>query len=144
MVKAGIIDPTKVVRLALQGAASIGGLLVTTEVMIAEKAADRLAGDSWRRHGRRGFLRLVVAPLATGGSAHRGERGTARSGDMAKQLIQSAEKASAVSPFDLRVTYANGLDDVQAALQHWLVFNATELKLTILVVSSVALTGMLT
>jgi chaperonin GroEL len=37
MVKAGIIDPAKVVRLALQGAASIAGLLVTTEVMIAEK-----------------------------------------------------------------------------------------------------------
>jgi chaperonin GroEL len=37
MVKAGIIDPTKVVRLALQGAASIAGLLVTTEAMVAEK-----------------------------------------------------------------------------------------------------------
>src|SRR6266567_2291555 len=37
MVKAGIIDPTKVVRLALQGAASVAGLLVTTEVMVAEK-----------------------------------------------------------------------------------------------------------
>src|SRR3984885_588656 len=37
MVTAGIIDPAKVVRLALQGAASIAGLLVTTEVMIAEK-----------------------------------------------------------------------------------------------------------
>jgi chaperonin GroEL len=37
MVKAGIIDPTKVVRLALQGAASIAGLLVTTEVMVADK-----------------------------------------------------------------------------------------------------------
>jgi chaperonin GroEL len=37
MVKAGIIDPTKVVRLALQGAASIAGLLVTTEVMVAER-----------------------------------------------------------------------------------------------------------
>src|SRR6266853_3194646 len=37
MVKAGIIEPTKVVRLALQGAASVGGLLVTTEAMIAEK-----------------------------------------------------------------------------------------------------------
>jgi chaperonin GroEL len=41
MVKAGIIDPTKVVRLALQGAASIAGLLVTTEVMVAEKAQPR-------------------------------------------------------------------------------------------------------
>ncbi len=37
MVEAGIIDPTKVVRLALQDAASVGGLLVTTEVMVAEK-----------------------------------------------------------------------------------------------------------
>jgi chaperonin GroEL len=37
MLKAGIIDPTKVVRLALQGAASIAGLLVTTEVMVAER-----------------------------------------------------------------------------------------------------------
>ena len=38
MVKTGIIDPTKVVRLALQGAASIGGLLITTEAMVAEKS----------------------------------------------------------------------------------------------------------
>ncbi|HVJ51191.1 MAG TPA: chaperonin GroEL [Aliidongia sp.] len=37
MVKAGIIDPTKVVRLALEGAASIAGLLITTEAMIADK-----------------------------------------------------------------------------------------------------------
>ena len=37
MAKAGIIDPTKVVRLALQGAASIAGLLITTEAMVAEK-----------------------------------------------------------------------------------------------------------
>jgi chaperonin GroEL len=37
MVKSGIIDPTKVVRLALQNAASIAGLLVTTEAMVAEK-----------------------------------------------------------------------------------------------------------
>jgi len=37
MVKAGIIDPTKVVRLALQGASSVAGLLVTTEAMVAEK-----------------------------------------------------------------------------------------------------------
>jgi len=37
MVKAGIIDPTKVVRLALQGAASIAGLLITTEAMVADR-----------------------------------------------------------------------------------------------------------
>jgi chaperonin GroEL len=37
MIKAGIIDPTKVVRTALQDAASIAGLLITTEAMVAEK-----------------------------------------------------------------------------------------------------------
>ena len=37
LVKAGIIDPTKVVRIALQDAASVAGLLVTTEAMVAEK-----------------------------------------------------------------------------------------------------------
>ena len=36
MVRKGIIDPTKVVRQALQGASSIAGLLITTEAMVAE------------------------------------------------------------------------------------------------------------
>jgi chaperonin GroEL len=35
--KAGIIDPTKVVRAALQDAASVAGLLITTEAMVADK-----------------------------------------------------------------------------------------------------------
>ena len=37
MMKSGIIDPTKVVRIALQDAASVAGLLITTEASIAEK-----------------------------------------------------------------------------------------------------------
>ena len=37
LVKAGIIDPTKVVRTALQDASSVAGLLVTTEAMVAER-----------------------------------------------------------------------------------------------------------
>ena len=36
MIKAGIIDPTKVVRIALQDAASIAGMMITTEAMIAD------------------------------------------------------------------------------------------------------------
>jgi chaperonin GroEL len=43
MMKAGIIDPTKVVRLALQDAASVAGLLVTTEAMVAEKPEKKVA-----------------------------------------------------------------------------------------------------
>jgi chaperonin GroEL len=37
LVKAGIVDPTKVVRCALQNAASVAGLMITTEAMIADK-----------------------------------------------------------------------------------------------------------
>jgi chaperonin GroEL len=37
LVKAGIVDPTKVVRTALQNAASVAGMMITTEAMIAEK-----------------------------------------------------------------------------------------------------------
>ena len=48
LVKAGIVDPTKVVRTALQDAASVAGLLVTTEAMVAEKPR-RMRG---RRHLR--------------------------------------------------------------------------------------------
>jgi chaperonin GroEL len=40
MVTAGIIDPTKVVRLALQNAASVAGLLIMTEAMVADVPAD--------------------------------------------------------------------------------------------------------
>ncbi|MDH3442452.1 MAG: chaperonin GroEL [Deltaproteobacteria bacterium] len=37
LVKAGIVDPTKVVRIALQNAASVAGMMITTEAMIADK-----------------------------------------------------------------------------------------------------------
>mgnify|MGYP001765456398 FL=1 len=44
MLKAGIIDPTKVARSALQNAASVAGLLLTTEVMVAEIPEEKPAG----------------------------------------------------------------------------------------------------
>ena len=44
MIKAGIIDPVKIVRTALQGAASVAGLLVTTEAMVAEIPGDDAGG----------------------------------------------------------------------------------------------------
>jgi chaperonin GroEL len=44
LVKAGVIDPTKVVRTALQNAASVSSLLLTTEAMIAEKPEKKGAG----------------------------------------------------------------------------------------------------
>ncbi|MDZ4314337.1 MAG: chaperonin GroEL [Azonexus sp.] len=44
MVEMGVLDPTKVTRTALQNAASIAGLMLTTECMVAELAEDKSAG----------------------------------------------------------------------------------------------------
>jgi len=44
LVKSGVIDPVKVVRTALQDAASVAGLLITTEAMVAEKPSEGGAG----------------------------------------------------------------------------------------------------
>jgi chaperonin GroEL len=47
LVEAGIVDPTKVVRIALQNAASIAAILITTEAMVAERPkADSSPGMS--------------------------------------------------------------------------------------------------
>jgi len=46
LVKAGIIDPTKVVRVALMDAASVAGLLITTEAMITDKPEPAGAGGA--------------------------------------------------------------------------------------------------
>ena len=46
LVKAGIIDPTKVVRTALQDAASVAGLLITTEAMVAERPEPKPAAPA--------------------------------------------------------------------------------------------------
>ncbi|HVI87332.1 MAG TPA: chaperonin GroEL [Dongiaceae bacterium] len=46
LVKAGVIDPAKVVRCALQDAASVAGLLVTTEAMIAERPEKKAGGPA--------------------------------------------------------------------------------------------------
>ena len=50
LVKAGIIDPTKVVRSALQHAASIGSLIITTQAMVAERQEKAPAGDGSGMH----------------------------------------------------------------------------------------------
>src|SRR6188508_1312842 len=54
MVKLGIIDPTKVTRLALQNAASVAGLLLTTEAMIAEAPKQEKEGGG-AQHGHGGM-----------------------------------------------------------------------------------------
>ena len=56
MFKEGIIDPVKVVRTALQDAASISGLLVTTEAMIADKPEEKDAGGAGMPPGGMGGM----------------------------------------------------------------------------------------
>jgi chaperonin GroEL len=54
--KAGIVDPTKVVRTALQDAASIAGLLITTEAKIAERPKKESAGPGGMPGGGMGGM----------------------------------------------------------------------------------------
>ena len=52
LVKAGVIDPAKVVRIAIQNAASVSGLMLTTETLIAEKPKrDDKSGGGHGGHG---------------------------------------------------------------------------------------------
>ena len=44
LLQAGVLDPTKVVRTALQNAASVAGLLLTTEALIADKPEEKKGG----------------------------------------------------------------------------------------------------
>jgi chaperonin GroEL len=55
LVKAGIIDPTKVVRTALQDAASVAGLLITTEAAIADAPSKKSAGGGGMGGGDHGM-----------------------------------------------------------------------------------------
>ena len=58
LVSKGIIDPTKVVRIALQDASSIAGLLITTEAMVAElpkKESPAMAGGGGGMGGMGGM-----------------------------------------------------------------------------------------
>jgi len=56
LLKAGIIDPTKVVRTALLNAASVAGLLLTTEAMVAEKPEEKPATPSMPQGGMGGMM----------------------------------------------------------------------------------------
>ncbi|HEY5935016.1 MAG TPA: TCP-1/cpn60 chaperonin family protein, partial [Kofleriaceae bacterium] len=51
LVKAGVIDPSKVVRIAIQNAASVSGLMLTTETLIAEKPKKEEKGGGHAGHG---------------------------------------------------------------------------------------------
>jgi chaperonin GroEL len=55
LVKAGVIDPTKVTRTALQNAASIASLMLTTEAMIADIPEKKAAGGPPQGHGPEGM-----------------------------------------------------------------------------------------
>ena len=56
MLTAGVIDPTKVVRIALENAASIAGLLITTEAMVAQKPEKAGAGSDMSDMGGMGGM----------------------------------------------------------------------------------------
>jgi chaperonin GroEL len=55
MIEMGILDPTKVTRMALQNASSIAGLMITTEAMVAEAPKKESAGAGGHDHGGGGM-----------------------------------------------------------------------------------------
>jgi chaperonin GroEL len=55
LVKSGVVDPTKVTRSALQNAASISGLLLTTECLIADIPKEE-AADAGHAHDHGGMM----------------------------------------------------------------------------------------
>ena len=56
LVQAGVIDPTKVVRAALQDAASVAGLLITTEAAVSEAPEDKASGGGGMPGGGMGGM----------------------------------------------------------------------------------------
>ena len=53
MIEMGVLDPTKVTRTALQNAASVASLILTTDCMVAELPEEKPLPAGWR-HGRNG------------------------------------------------------------------------------------------
>ena len=56
LVKAGVIDPTKVVRAALQNAASVASLMLSTEALVAERPKKKASGGAGGGHGAPGGM----------------------------------------------------------------------------------------
>ena len=70
LVEAGVIDPTKVVRTALQNAASIAGLLLTTEAVVVEIPDENEGGGSGgqrAQEGQQGGDSFNPPPMSGGG-----------------------------------------------------------------------------
>ena len=82
MLQAGIVDPAKVVRAALQGAASVAGLLITTEAMIAEapkkESAPAMPGGGGGMGGMDYHIGIIQPIMPPGGQPALG-RGQATS-----------------------------------------------------------------
>ena len=69
LVKAGVIDPAKVVRSALQNASSIASLLLTTEALVSEIPEEKKEAAGGHAHGGPGMRRHVLRPKFRGESS---------------------------------------------------------------------------
>jgi signal recognition particle subunit SRP54 len=99
----GIIDPTKVVRTALQDAASIAGLLITTEAMVADKPEEKDAAKIVK-NGLKKVGNSDVVIIDTAGRDSLDE-------PLREELIEIAEIANATERFlviDAQVGQAAG------------------------------------
>ena len=126
----GIVDPAKVVRAALQDAASVAGLLITTEAMVAEvpKRHARHADGRRRRHGWHGLLRARALTTTTERAASaalfvckfspevafEGAPGSSRVAALGQEAPATAPRVVAHSPADVRPKLDKSPDGVQS------------------------------
>ena len=100
MIKAGIVDPAKVVRAALQDAASIAGLLITTEAMIAEtpeRSAPAMPGGGMGGMG--GWATIdAIASLGDHHLVQRGGRSSIASGAYARCKLTISDRSRTKPP----------------------------------------------
>ncbi|HEV8149830.1 MAG TPA: TCP-1/cpn60 chaperonin family protein [Gemmatimonadales bacterium] len=85
LVKSGVIDPTKVTRTALQNAASIAGLLLTTECVVVEKKEEKPAPGTGTARDQVSWTRILENHLRPGvhAPAQSGEAPQSRARDQA-------------------------------------------------------------
>ena len=110
MLSAGIVDPTKVVRVALQDAASVAGLMLTTEAMVAELRRRRRLRPCRAAAWAVWTIDQLARPTRGRHDAVPGAQGIA--GFARRQMAQRSEPASAIHTFCRQVRSCETLVDL--------------------------------
>ena len=118
LLAAGVNDPVKVTRSALQNAASIAGLFLTTEAVVADKPEKIFCPCRWRRHGRHGRHGRLLSPSAGTCPAEREMRPPPSRGGRIFSCCRVTSSRRSQHPFDFLLEGVGGCLRCQAVVQH--------------------------